>query len=82
MWLSFNVGQKKMHAVSESRLGIADATADLREVIKICSEAGMKVLPEDGGGAAAYAFSIRASDWSGVLAAAISTGSMPACSID
>jgi hypothetical protein len=45
------------------RLGIADHIDDLHRVREIGDTAGLCIIPEDGSGAAAYAFSIDERDW-------------------
>ena len=49
--------------MSTFRLGIADDIDDLHRVREIGKSAGVTIIPEDGSGTAAYAFSITASEW-------------------
>src|SRR3954468_21339209 len=59
--------------MSTVRLGIADHIDDLHQVFDIGKAAGVTIIPEDGSGAAAYAFSIDEREWAcahGALSAA------------
>jgi hypothetical protein len=49
--------------MSTVRLGIADHIGDLHRVFDIGKAAGVTIVPEDGSGSAAYAFSIEECEW-------------------